>query len=201
MTLIVNDTRYKIDFTFALTVTLMVILCKDETVIISLLSSVLHEMGHLFCMYCFGQRVDRVTFGAFGIRIDRQLTRSLSYKREAVIAGGGIVVNFIIALVGVVGYYITDSFFCLKLTLVNIIIALFNMIPVDTLDMGRVLRYTLLVWTDESKCDRILSIISFISLIFLGGICFLYSLLIGFNPSLIIVTLYLYVITLFKKWS
>lgn len=201
MTLIVNDTQYKIDFTFALTVTLMLLLCKEETVIISLLSSLLHEMGHLGIMFFSGQKVKSVTFGAFGVRIDRQITTALSYKKEALIALGGILVNFIIAILGAIHYYLYGRVFSLKLMAVNIIIAIFNMIPIDTLDMGRVLRYTLLVHIDEGRCDRILAVVSAVSVNLLA-ICSLgFNILIGFNPSLIIVTVYLYVITLFKKWS
>lgn len=201
MTLIVNETNYKIDFTFGLTITLMLLLCKEDTIIISLLSSMLHEVGHLYFMHLFYQRVYCVTFGAFGVRIDRQLSSSLSYKKETVIALGGILVNFIIAFGGAIYYYLTGDIFSLKLSIVNIIIALFNMIPVDTLDMGRVLRYTLLVTIDEGRCERILNIISLLSVNLIACMCLLYSLFVGFNLSLIIVTIYLYVITLFKKWS
>ena len=201
MTLIVKDTKYKVDFTFSLTVTLMLLLCKEETVIISLLSAMLHETGHLLFMFLFHQRVHSVTFGCFGVRIDREFSSSLSYKKEALIALGGIMVNFIIAISGTIYYHLYGSVFSLKLTAVNIIIALFNMIPLDTLDMGRVLRYTLLYCTDENKCDRILNVISIVFVNLLAGICFIYSLFIGFNLSLIATTVYLYVITLFKKWS
>ena len=110
-------------------------------------------------------------------------------------------VNFIIAFACIIYYYLTGDIFSLKLSIVNIIIALFNMIPVDTLDMGRVLRYTLLVMIDEGRCERILNIISLLSVNLIACICLLYSLFVGFNLSLIIVTIYLYVITLFKKWS
>ena len=201
MTLIVKETKFKIDFTFALTVTLMLLLCHEDTVVISLLSSFLHEMGHLGFMYIFSQRVLSVTFGAFGVRINRQYNCSLNYKKEALIASGGILVNFIVAITGILYYYFTSSIFGLKLAVVNIFIASFNMIPIDSLDMGRVLRYTLLYSIDEDKCDRILSVISLIFINLLAVICFSYTILIGFNLSLITVTLYLYVITLFKKWS
>lgn len=201
MTLVINETRYKIDFAFALTVTLMLILCEEDTVIISLLSSVLHEGGHLFFMHLYSQNVRSVTFGAFGVRIDRQLTTTLSYKKEAIIAFGGILVNFIIATIGAVYYSLWSSVFSLKFSAVNIIIALFNMIPLDTLDIGRVLRYTLLVHMDEARCDRILSFVSLVFINLLAVVCLLYSLFIGFNPSLIATTVYLCVITLFMKWS
>ena len=201
MTVIINETPYRIDFTFSLTVTLMLLLCKEETVIISLLSSMLHETGHLAVMFLSGQKVKSVTFGAFGVRIDRQITTAITYKKEALIAFGGVAVNFVIAIFGAIHYYLSGNLFSIKLTAVNIIIAVFNMIPIDTLDMGRVLRYTLLCSIDENRCDRILSIISavFVNLLAIG--CLGVNLFIGFNPSLIIVTVYLYVITLFKKWS
>ena len=179
----------------------MLILFEEDTVIISLLSSMLHETGHLFFMHLYSQKVRSVTFGAFGVRIDRQFSTALSYKKEAVIAFGGIFVNFIIAAIGAVYYCISGSVFSFKLSAVNIIIALFNMIPLDTLDMGRVLRYTLLVHTEEDRCDRILSLASIVFVNLLATVCFLYSLFIGFNLSLIVTTVYLYVITLFKKWS
>ena len=201
MTLLINETRYKIDFTFALTVTLMLILCEEDTVIIALFSSVFHEAGHLFFMHLYSQNVRSVTLGAFGVRIDRQLTIALSYKKEAVIALGGILVNFMIASIGAIYYNLCGGEFSLKLSAVNIIIALFNMIPLDTLDIGKVLRYTLLVHIDEAKCDKILSFVSLVFVNLLAVVCLLYSLFIGFNPSLIATAVYLYVITLFKKWS
>ena len=201
MTLIVNDTKYKIDFTFAMTVTLMLLLCSEETVIISVISSALHEMGHLIMMQALGQKVVSVTFGAFGVRINRQFDCSLNYKNEALIAGGGILVNFVVAITGILYYYFTGGIFGIKLTAVNIFIAAFNMIPIDALDMGRVLRYTLLCSSDEDKCDRVMSIISALFVNLLAGICIIYTIYIGFNLSLITVTIYLYVITLFKKWS
>ena len=201
MTLIVGNTRYRVDFTFALTVTLMLIFCDENTVIVCLLSSVLHELGHLVFMKAFRQRVTEVIFGAFGVRIDRLTTSELSYKKEAVIAFGGIAVNFLIAFISGMYYFITDRYYAVLLAAVNIFIALFNMIPVDTLDIGRVLRYTLLCLYDENKCDKILFIVSAVSVNLLAVLCIAYTVLFSVNPSLIAVTVYLYVITLFKKWS
>ena len=201
MTLIVGSTRYKIDFTFALTVTLMLIFCHKETVLICLMSSLLHEAGHLILMYTLGQKVLAVTFGAFGIRIDRQSETRASYKNEAIIAFGGIGVNLIIALVSAIYYIVSGCSFAIRLTAVNIFIAIFNSIPIDTLDIGRVLRYTLLCHYDERRCHIIMKTVSVIAVNILSLICIIYSLKFTVNPSLIAVTVYLYVITLFKKWS
>ena len=201
MTLIVGSTRYKIDFTFAFTVTLMLLFCHSQTVILCLMSSTLHEAGHLILMYASGQKVTSVTFGAFGVRIDRQNSSAISYKNEAVIAFGGIGVNLLVALISAVYYNFTHCNFAISLTAVNIFIALFNSIPIDTLDMGRVLRYTLLCLYDETKCNTILNILSVFTVNILAVTTIIYSIKFTVNPSLIAVTVYLYVITLFKKWS
>ena len=201
MTLIVKDTQYRVDFTFGLTVTLMLLLCSEDTIFLCLVSSMLHETGHLLFMYAFSQKVESVTFGAFGIRIQRYSSCVLSYKKEAVIAFGGILVNFLIAFFSCLYYYLQGSSFALKLMGVNIIIALFNMIPIEVLDMGRVIRCTMLSFMEENLCDRIIKTVSFIfvNALALATVC--YSIYIGINISLIAVTLYLYVITLIKKWS
>ena len=201
MTLIVKDTHYRVDFTFALTVTLMLLLCSEDTIILCLLSSMLHEIGHLFFMYAFHQEVESVIFGAFGIRIQRHSSCGLSYKKEAVIAFGGILINFLIAFFSYLYYYLQGGSFALKLSAVNIIIALFNMIPIEVLDMGRVIRYILLCFAEENLCNRILKITSAVFVNLLAVLCVYYSFFIGINISLIAVTLYLYVITLIKKWS
>lgn len=201
MTLIAGNTRYRIDFTFALTVTLMLLFCHRETVILCLISSTLHEAGHLILMYVLEQRVLTVTFGAFGIRIDRQCTSAVSYKNEAIIAFGGIGINLLTATVSALYYMFSGCSFTLRLTAVNIFIALFNSIPIDTLDMGRVLRYTLLSLYDEIKCSTVLNVLSAVTVNMLLLTTIIYSIKFTVNPSLIAVTVYLYVTTLFKKWS
>lgn len=201
MTLIVGSTRYRIDFTFSLTVTLMLLFCQGDTVILCLVSSLLHETGHLMLMHLFRQKVLTVTLGAFGMRIDRHFSTEISYKKEAIIAFGGIGVNLLVAFISGLYYYLKGTDFCLRLAAVNIFIALFNMIPVDTLDIGRVLRYTLLCFYDEGKSHKILYTVSVLSVNVLALLCLIYSIRLSVNPSLIAVTVYLYVITLFKKWS
>lgn len=201
MTLQFKDTSYHIDFGFALTVTLMLLFFNEETVILSLMSSILHEFGHLLFMHIFHQKVESVTLGAFGVRIQRCSNAFISYKKETIIALGGIMINFLIAIQGGLYYYLRGSNFSLKLALVNTLIALFNSIPIEVLDMGRAVRCILMMFIDETDSDRILRFISLVSVNLLMAISIYYSIMAEFNPSLIAVTVYLYIITLIKKWS
>ncbi len=158
-------------------------------------------MGHLIFMFIFRQKVVSVTFGAFGVRIDRQLSQNLSYKKEVIIAFGGIMINFLIAILSHLYYYFINSDFALKLMIVNIIIGIFNMIPIEVLDMGRVIKYSLMSSHKDFQADRILGIISAVTVNLLAVCSLLYTVTVGINPSLIAVTIYLYIITLIKKWS
>ena len=85
--------------------------------------------------------------------------------------------------------------------LINLLTALFNCIPVYVLDMGRALKCVLMLISDEAESERVLSIISIIFTGSLAVFTVLYSAFISVNVSLIAVTVYLFVITLFKKWS
>ena len=167
----------------------------------SFVASLLHEAGHLFFMYAYGEKILSVCFGAFGVRIDKASSSLISYKAEVFIALGGIIVNFLLAFLSIMYYYLMKSQSALTFSLINTLIAIFNCIPLYVLDMGRAVKGLLLMRYDEEKSEKLLRIISVIFVNLLAAGCCIYSAFIGVNVSLIAVTVYLYVITLFKKWS
>ncbi len=201
MTVNVGGTDIRLTFSFVFVLTLMMIFCQENIVLMCVAASLLHEGGHLFFMKLSGEKIIAIDFGAFGVRIERASKANLSYKSEGLIALGGIIINLLLAFLSILYYYFMKSREALLFSLINIFIALFNCIPVNMLDMGRALRCFLMLKCDEMKTDKILHTISFVSVNVLAVACLLYSIFIGVNPSLIAVTIYLYVITLFKKWS
>ncbi|MGN1444180.1 MAG: hypothetical protein ACI4XE_10070, partial [Acutalibacteraceae bacterium] len=104
MTIELCDTRFRLTFSFFAVITAMLLTCDRRIVIVSVLSSLLHECGHLALMFVFREKPECVIFGAFGIRIERQGVSALSYKRQAAVAMGGISVNFVLAAVFAVLY-------------------------------------------------------------------------------------------------
>ncbi len=201
MTLNIKGTEIRLNFSFVFVITLMLIFSQQIIVMQCILSSLLHEAGHLLFMVIFGEKILSVNFGAFGVRIERVSKANLSYKKDALIALGGIIINFLLAFLGVMYYYFMKSENALRFSLINVFVAAFNCVPVNVLDMGRALRSMLMTKYDETKADRLLGIASFVSVNIIMTFCFGYCLLVGVNLSLIFVSLYLYVITLFKKWS
>ncbi len=184
-------TKYKFSFSFFAVVTVMLLTADSGIALLSLVSSLLHECGHLVFMYLFGENPDSVELGAFGIRIERLAVSDLSYGKEAVIAISGVAVNFLLCAVFLLIYCFNGKSLMLAVVFVNLFIAALNLMPVGMLDAGRFLRYILYMRTDDRKTEIILSRISNITVILFCIFTALYTVLAGINISLIAVSIYL----------
>ena len=191
MTVEAFDTRFRLTFSFFAVITAMLLTCDRRIVGISVMSSLLHECGHLVLLFAFGERPDSVIFGAFGIRIERKGVSSLCYKHQAAVAMGGIVVNCALAVVFAVLYcFFVWEVFAVGFA-VNILIGGLNMMPVGILDAGQFLRYILLERFDEDETESKLNIVSDFSVLLFACFCVCYTVFISLNASLICVCLYL----------
>lgn len=193
--------RVTVSFSFAAVIVLMLIFCEEEIVLISLFSSLFHESGHLFFMLLFSDAPESISFGAFGIRIERERGERLSYKKEAIIALGGIIGNFILAFLSLLFYYFSKRTVCFKLFGVNAFVALFNLLPVRQLDAGRFAECILKSAVDDCISERVMSVLTVITVLILSVGCIIYNIYIGLNVSLIAVTAYLIFITIFKEFN
>lgn len=196
-----KGTKLKITFPFAAVVTAMLLCCDEKVVLLCFTSSLFHECGHLLFMYLFGDIPSLIEFGVFGIRIERTQKKNIPYKKEALIALGGIFINLPVALWGIIYYYISGAVTGFEVFFVNAVIASVNMLPVKVLDMGRALECLLLCFIKPEKTYRVLDTVSLFSVnAFAVGVV-LYTVFSSVNISLIFITLYIYIITVLKKWS
>lgn len=186
-----GKTTVSLNFSFVAAVVLMLLLCDSGTVFICVFSSLFHECGHLFMMLLLGENPRSVIFGAFGIRIERRAESILSYGKEVLIALGGVFGNLILMLSAAVFYFLSESQWSLQLLAVNGFIALFNLLPVKQLDMGRCLEYVVCQSENEEKSRRLSDTVSAVTLILLSAGCVSYNIFIGVNISFIAVTIYL----------
>lgn len=166
----------------------------------SLFSSLIHESGHLLLMLHYGDRINYVELGIFGMRIEKEGT-ALSYKKEALIAMGGIILNLICVVISVAGFLLTGKEGFMIFAVVNGFIALINMLPVKILDFGRCLISLLNEKYGEEKSSRITQMLSAVFTLIFSLVCIFYCVFIRLNFSFIAVTLYLNIITFKKKWS
>lgn len=198
MTFDIKGVKYEFCFSFFALLCLAFLITEGSTSTLCIISSLLHEAGHIIPLYVFKCPPHKIVLGAFGIRIEKRDCIKLSYKKEAVVSIGGIVVNIALFFIGLLFRIISGSEEAFVFMFVNIFIAVFNSIPVSVLDLGRFLRYILLVYYDEEKVNRIMNKISDISVISVVTAMLLYTGFFGINISLIAVSLYLIILN-FRK--
>lgn len=196
MTVELFGTVFRFTFSFFAVFTAMLMTCDPRIVTVSVVSSLLHEYGHLAFLYAFHQPPYRVIFGGFGIRIERRGESSLGYNRCAAVSIGGVLVNGIFAAVffvlyKVFGYTVFSTGFA-----VNILIGGLNMMPVGILDAGQFLRYILLERFDEDKAEKLLNLVSDFTVLIFALFCVGYTVLVRLNVSLMSVCLYLMAVNL-----
>lgn len=183
--------RVEFGFSFVLVTTLMLLFFEERIVLLSVLSSLLHEGGHLFMMKLCSEKINRVVFGAFGVRIEKYAFSGISYIKETAIALGGILVNIILLVISFSLYNINENETALIFGVINLLIALMNSVPIGSLDMGRAVKFLLFLRTDEEKAEKISEIISLLFLIAFTVFTVFYCVLIKLNFSLIAVSIYL----------
>jgi len=135
---------------------------------------VLHELGHAMAARQFGIPTRDITlFPIGGVAALERMPRDP--KQELWIAVAGPLVNVAIAFVlaaaligGGVGTSGAIGGFLWQLTIANIALVVFNMLPAFPMDGGRVLRSVLAMWMDWKKATQIAVRVGNISAIGLG---------------------------------
>ncbi len=197
----IGKTRLRLSFSFVALIVLMIILCEERVVLYSLVSSLIHESGHLFIMCILGDVPKNVELTLFGMRIDRAGNIILSYKKEIFIALGGIIFNIVFALLCLALYKIYELPDFLVVSVVNLIIAAVNSFPVSVLDCGRAVKSAFFAVKSRETSEKITENISYIFIVVFAVISTIYIAFYGVNISLIAINLYLFFITIIKKWS
>ena len=113
----------------------------------AVLSALAHEAGHLLALRLAGAQVEQVRLTAFGAEI-RADTRYLPYPREILCTLAGPAVNLILAVVlaRAAGNDLAAG--------VNLVLGVFNLLPVPALDGGRILHLLVSWGWDPMTADR-----------------------------------------------
>ena len=180
----ISRTSVRVDFWFVAVITLMLVLFPESLAAVCFLMCVLHEAGHLTAMLVCGKIAEEITLGYFGMRIvtDKHL---LSPVREALIAFSGPLVNLVMCLI----FYAADR---TDIAVLNLALALFNLLPVTMLDGGHVIS----AFFPESRLHKALSLVCSFVLLGAGIFVAVYT---KENFTILIASLYLLIGVLSEK--
>lgn len=183
-------TRIEITVLFTAVVAFMLILDRTGMMTGVLAATLLHEIGHLFVMYRLKCSPKSVTLKLGSINIEKSNV-PLSSMKEVKIAFAGPFVNLLCAVAAYILYLFTGHLEWAVFSSVQIVVAVFNLIPVLGLDGGTILFTILSSKLTIDKALRIMQSVSVIitMLIIAAGLyIFIYM---GANPSLLFVATYL----------
>ena len=115
---------------------------------------------------------------------------SLGFKKEIAVCLAGVTVNFLLCVLLFLAHLKINSPLLINASAVNLILGLFNSLPVGNLDGGRAFGFYLNERLSQRQCEAVLKITSAAILIpvFLFGIFIMYS---KGNFTLLICCLYL----------
>ena len=147
-----------------------------------LLACTLHELGHLLALRWMGVPVEKLRVTAVGAEL--RLSGALGYRTELAAAMAGPAVNLVLAgwLSHIPGGVVGAG--------VNLVLGLFNLLPIGRLDGGRILSCVLALAIGPEYGERVAALLSVlcVALLSAAGIWVLW---LGGNGSLLMVSLWL----------
>lgn len=124
-----------------------------------LLALSLHEFAHLFVAISVGYKLKKVNLDMFGISVE--LGEEVFHEDEFKIAIAGPLFNLFVSIICVASYWIFPLSYMIlhEFCFCNLILALFNLLPIYPLDGGRVLRSVFGKNSDYKKLDKVLRVV------------------------------------------
>ena len=178
-----NTIQISISVYFAAFAAAMLIIDTTGVAAIAFLSAILHEIGHLIVIILFGSPPKSINFKTTGMQIINRPDIDLSYSRDIVVCLAGPAINLFVFIM----FYSVDEL----TAIINLFLAIFNLLPVMHLDGGRAIYCFLCKVISHHAAEIIINILSLaviIPLTILGIYIFLKT---GYNFSLLIASIYL----------
>ena len=189
-------TEFYVSFLFAAVITAMLAFDRTGFILPLLFAVLVHELGHLAAMWILDCAPKRIRLVPAAVEITTKIQSGGKY--EIFIALCGPTVNLLLFASLFVNYLAFENDSYLTVGLINLLIGLFNLLPVTGLDGGTVLFNILCRKTEPSKAALIMRIINFsvaaAALIAAITLCFKGQ----FNLSFFILALYLAVMSIIK---
>ncbi len=190
-------TEIYISFLFSAAITVMLLFDKTGIILPLLFAVFMHEIGHLFVMWLRGTAPKRIKLIPASVQITKPITSG--YKTDIIISLSGPIVNILLFGVFYYNYLCYQNITTLYISLLNLIIGVFNLLPVRGLDGGSILYAVISKYFGNDKAEITLNFISvFCGITLILGAVWL-TVKGRFNISLYIMGMYLLVTTLMKK--
>lgn len=167
---------------FVILISILYLLDNNGIFVFALLAAAIHEIGHLLAMKLCGATLSCIRLGIYGVRIEMQSYPLISYGKEIIIALAGPFFGGILALL----FSNMRSDTCTLIAGFSAVLTLFNLLPAETLDGGRALKFVSLKLFDETKQIKLSKAGNLFSSLILIALSVYVSIKIAISPSLCI---------------
>lgn len=189
---------FTISFPFLTIVTLLFFIDNNGTIILGVFAALVHELGHIFAMIIKKNRPSQIKFRAFDISIIDKNRGKRSYNDDLFIFVAGPVANIIFCVVLYFSYKITGYSWLIKPIFENFFIAIFNILPIESLDGGQIFFNLLCRKLSIKVANKFVVLISFMILLPISAVGFYILIISKYNFSLLLLSCYLMGILLLR---
>ncbi len=163
MKLDLGETSLRINISFAVAVTLTLIIDESGVGAIALLCCIIHEAGHIICLLISGEKPKKIELSFYGIKLERFPMAGQNTAGDLLVYVSGPAANFMFSAVI---FLLSNVFESLRVAaIISLCIGIFNLIPCRPLDGGNIL-YTLLCRNTKYKtADKICLAVTVVTLV------------------------------------
>ena len=165
--------RFRIDLKIFIFLILFYFTKQIHIYALIMIFAFIHELGHLFAGILTGMRPEKLEIKPYGVRVSFKLfPKDYNVKigkgnkletKKILVALAGPIINLLIILVTI--NLQIEIFTKLMIIYSNILIFIFNLLPIYPLDGGRILKSILHITYGKRKSEKYINNISFITLI------------------------------------
>jgi stage IV sporulation protein FB len=188
--------NFRTDFFSVAILVFILLLDRDNRMNFSILSIAIHELGHILAMYRLGCAPREIKFSLFSVDIKNKYI--MNSKKDKRIAFAGPFANFIAGAAFFSFYIFFKNAAFFSLSAINFTLALFNLLPIKTLDGGQILFGFLSRKFSVTTAEKILFVSSILCIFPLSVLSFSILLRSKYNFSLLFLSCYLLYVILSK---
>ncbi len=158
-----GETSFGINVSFAIAVTLTLIIDESGVGAIALLCCILHEAGHIICLLVLGEKPKKIELSFYGIKLERIPMSSQSTAGDLAVYISGPAVNFVFSAVM---FLLSEFFEPLRIAaVISMCVGIFNLIPCKPLDGGNIVYTVLCRNAKQETADKICLVITVITVV------------------------------------
>ncbi len=195
--------RFRIDLKIFIFLILFYFTKQIQVYAFIMLFALIHELGHLFAGLLMGMKPEKIEIMPFGVSIafkinvkeyNKKIKRGniLEIKKMIVALAGPLTNLLIILITAKINIDIINS---LIIIYTNILIMIFNLLPIFPLDGGRILKSVLHIYLGKRKSEKYINVISKITVIIITVISSILILYIQ-NIGIFLIDIYLWYLIL-----